>query len=316
MYLLFPNLFSDDTLETETYILLIIWSIIGLFYFRWIISKDHARRFGKAIIVWIVLLGLIVLMGMTWTGRRDENITINAVQSIQSYYEGTADPATLALDVDTFVQEQLNVLHNSNALNTLFIIGLFAMALGAMLINHLSLRKWESKIAQERDSAREVAYRDSLTGVKSKHAYVEYEKSMAEKIYRQEAGPFAVLVCDVNGLKQVNDTLGHKAGDMYIRSACAMLCQYFKHSPVFRIGGDEFSVILQGQDYDNRHEIVQAFNEQIEKNIGTGNVVASLGMADYLPDTDNTFHGVFTRADSLMYQRKKQLKSKGAVIRD
>ncbi|MBE5808155.1 MAG: APC family permease, partial [Clostridiales bacterium] len=62
VYLLFPNVFSDSTLETETYILLIVWSIIGFFYFRGIISKDKARRFGKAIIVWIALLALIVCM--------------------------------------------------------------------------------------------------------------------------------------------------------------------------------------------------------------------------------------------------------------
>ena len=47
IYLLFPNLFSDDTLETETYLLLIAWSIIGFFYFHRIITKDHARRFGS-----------------------------------------------------------------------------------------------------------------------------------------------------------------------------------------------------------------------------------------------------------------------------
>jgi len=59
-----------------------------------------------------------------------------------------------------------------------------------------------------------------------------------------EAPEFGVIGCDVNGLKKINDTLGHKAGDEYICAACKMLCEYFKHSPVFRIGGDEFVVIL------------------------------------------------------------------------
>jgi len=316
VYLLFPNLFSDDTLETETYILLIVWAIIGFFYFRRIISKDHARRFGKAIIVWIALLALIVFMAMIWSGRRDESITRNAVYGIQSYYEGTADAASLTMSADEYVTRQLDVLHRSNVMNTLIVTGILALALGAMLINHLSLRKWEAQTARERDSAREVAYKDSLTGVKSKHAYVEHEKEMADRIYRGEAGEFAVLVCDVNGLKQINDTLGHKAGDEYIRSASRMISEHFKHSPVFRIGGDEFAVILCGRDYENRRALLDEINARIERNIGTGNVVASLGMADFDPATDNTFHAVFTRADGLMYERKKELKRMGAVTRD
>ena len=315
-YLLFPNIFADYTLETETYILLIVWSIIGFFYFRRVISKDHARRYGKAIIVWISLLALIVFMSMIWSGRRDEAITREAVQEIQSYFTGSADPAILAIPQEEFIGEKLTVLHTSNVLNTTIVSILFVMALGAMLINHFSMRKYEAMTAKERDSARDVAYRDSLTGVKSKHAYVEQEQSMAQKIYSGEVGAFAIVVCDVNGLKFVNDTLGHKAGDMYIRSASQLICEYFKHSPVFRIGGDEFAVILQGQDYENRTGILDALNEQIERNLGTGNVVASLGMAEYRPGIDNTFHAVFTRADALMYERKKQLKAMGAKTRD
>ena len=95
-----------------------------------------------------------------------------------------------------------------------------------------------------------------------------------------------------------------------------MLCEYFKHSPVFRIGGDEFTVMLQGRDYQTRDEIMKDINEKIEENIGGGKVVMSLGLAVYDPMTDQSFHEVFKRADGLMYERKMQLKSMGAVTRD
>ena len=58
IYLLFPHLFGEALLETETYILVMVWTVIGFFYFRWIIKNDQSRRFGKAIIVWIALLAL------------------------------------------------------------------------------------------------------------------------------------------------------------------------------------------------------------------------------------------------------------------
>ena len=314
IYLLFPNLFSDDTLETETYILLIIWSIIGLFYFRRIIAKDQARRFGKAIIVWITFLALLVFMGMIWSGRRDESITRQTIYGIQAYFEGRS-PLSQSVSPNNFIRNQIDTLHNSNVLNNLIVIFMFILALGAMLINHISMQRWESQTARERDSAREVAYKDPLTGVKSKHAYVESEHQMAEQIYHGNAGPFAVVVCDVNGLKHINDTLGHHAGDVYIKSAADMLCEYYAHSPVYRIGGDEFALILQGEDFDKRHEILKQINQTIEENLGTGNVVASLGMTDFDPETDNTFHSVFTRADGLMYERKLELKQKGAHVR-
>ena len=316
IYLLFPNLFSDMTLETETYILLIIWSIIGFFYFRSIISKDHARRFGKAIIVWITLLALVVFMSMIWSGRRDESITTNAIYNVQSYYEHTADPSILSLDSEAFIQQQIATVHQSNIINTVIVLGLFILALGAMIINHYSMKQWESKAVKERDDAREVAYKDPLTGVGSKHAYVEYERKMAEHIYNNDNVEFGVIVCDVNGLKNINDTLGHKAGDIYIQDACRLICDYFKHSPVFRVGGDEFAIILQGKDFDNRHEILKELNKVIEKNVGTTNVVASLGLAEFDPDTDNTFHAVFTKADARMYERKQELKKMGAITRD
>lgn len=316
VYLLFPNLFSDDMLATETYILLIVWSIIGFFYFRRIIARDHARHFGKAIIVWIALVAVIVLMALIWSSRTEEGVMSDAVRAVSDYYHGAAEPAAAALSEETFIAQQLARLKTSNQLTTLIVAGLFGLALAAMLINHLSLRKYEAETVKERDKAREVAYKDSLTGVKSKHAYVEEEQAISEQIYSGEAGEFAVVVCDVNGLKHINDTLGHKAGDAYIRSACEMICEYYKHSPVFRIGGDEFAIILRGQDYEYRHEILEAINRQIEQHLNTGNVVASLGMADFDPETDNTFHAVFSRADGLMYERKQELKRMGAITRD
>ena len=316
VYLLFPNLFSDDTLETETYLLLIAWSIIGFFYFRRIIAKDHARRFGKAIIVWIALLALIIVMALIWAGRMEDSSMAGIIRSVGAYYSGTADAPTLALSEEAFLSAQIDHVHAANNRTVLVLVGLFGLAFAAMLINHLSLRKYEAETKKERDKARDVAYRDSLTGVRSKHAWVEEESSMAEKIYNGEAGEFGIVVCDVNGLKHINDTLGHKAGDTYICSACRLICEYYDHSPVFRIGGDEFAVLLQGQDYENRHRILTAINEHIEQNIGTNNVVASLGMAEFDPERDNTFHAVFTRADALMYERKQELKAMGARTRD
>ena len=119
---------------------------------------------------------------------------------------------------------------------------------------------------------------------------------------------------DINGLKHVNDTQGHAAGDRLIKDACAMICEYFPHGAVFRIGGDEFVVILQGKGYDTMSEVMCAFNRRVEENIRENGVVISLGFA-VLEREDRRLRDVFERADRMMYDRKTELKSMGAPTR-
>ena len=196
------------------------------------------------------------------------------------------------------------------------VLGVFAVSLAAMFSNWRYLRRCEEETSRELGTVKTIAYRDPLTGVKSKHAFVEAETEMDRAIDCCQAQEFAVLICDVNGLKHINDTLGHQAGDEYIREAGRLICETFKHSPVFRTGGDEFVVLINGLDYPQRQSLVEGFNRQVEANIGTGRVVISAGLTDFIPGEDHSFLHVFERADRLMYERKQQLKSMGAVTRD
>jgi len=157
-------------------------------------------------------------------------------------------------------------------------------------------------------SATEAAYRDPLTGVKSKHAYNEAEQTTDELIAKGEAEPFAMVLCDVNGLKAVNDTLGHAAGDELIRSACREICNVFAHSPVYRYGGDEFVVILRGGDYERRVELVSTIEALSRENTKTGDVTIACGMSEYVAGEDGATRAVFERADAAMYELKKSLK--------
>ncbi len=167
--------------------------------------------------------------------------------------------------------------------------------------------KKEKKQEKELDSAWEKAYTDPLTGVKNKFAYLEEESRIEEKIMEGTLKNFALIVFDLNGLKDVNDTKGHDEGDRYIKQGCDLICQIFKRSPVFRIGGDEFVAFLEGENYKNRESLLKDFNRQIEKNYSEGKVVVSSGLDEFLSGDDN-FLSVFERADKKMYERKRLLK--------
>ena len=166
----------------------------------------------------------------------------------------------------------------------------------------------EQEYAKNLTQARNQANRDALTGVKNKHAYADTEAQLDRHIKEKQSVEFAISIFDVNGLKKVNDTQGHQAGDQYIRKGCQIICNIFKHSPVFRIGGDEFAVISQGDDYKNAESLLEKVAELNEKNAATGDVTLAGGMAKYCNDC--SVADVFKRADALMYENKKMLKTR------
>ena len=167
----------------------------------------------------------------------------------------------------------------------------------------------EQEYARNLSAARRMATIDSLTGIKNKHAYAQWEEKINEKIGGGAQEPFAVVVCDVNNLKAVNDLYGHKEGDACIRNACAKICKVFDHSPVFRIGGDEFVVLLSGDDYSRREALMEQINAVPEDRtqIRIGATIAS-GMAEYDKYRHYSLLSVFEEADKAMYERKQALK--------
>ena len=157
-------------------------------------------------------------------------------------------------------------------------------------------------------TAMDLANKDALTKVKNKHAYTQAVKELDEKA-RSCNAKYAIVVMDINGLKHINDTQGHHAGDEYIKASSHIICTVFKHSPVFRIGGDEFTVLLTGHDFDEREHLLERFEDIVTCNAKKGLANLAFGMATYDKDLDSSIEAVFERADKAMYENKKQFKA-------
>ena len=127
--------------------------------------------------------------------------------------------------------------------------------------------------------------------------------------------PFGLVVCDTNNLKKINDSFGHVAGDEYIKKSAMLLCDTFVHSPVFRIGGDEFVVFLRGNDYSNKDELMKTLRARVQGNllVKSEPILAS-GMAEFDPETDTLVSDIFDRADKDMYINKRELKKEEKQI--
>ena len=159
------------------------------------------------------------------------------------------------------------------------------------------------------NAAIKMASKDPLTSVGNSNAYKQAEQEYNTKLANGEITNFSVVFCDVNDLKITNDTLGHAAGDMLIKYVSSTICSMFKHSPVFRVGGDEFVVFLSGEDFDNREALFKDLRTLNRKQAAAGKNVFSCGMATFNPETDFSVASVIERADSMMYYNKRELKA-------
>lgn len=156
---------------------------------------------------------------------------------------------------------------------------------------------------------------DPLTHVKNRTAYNQKEKEYDSLIANDGSSLcFSIGVFDINNLKTINDTYGHEKGDAYIQNSCQFLCDAYKHSPVYRIGGDEFAVIFTGHDRENQYKILETMYDEMRKINDTEELLErkiSLagGISEYDSMTDKCFADVFKRADAIMYEKKAEMKA-------
>ena len=164
------------------------------------------------------------------------------------------------------------------------------------------------------DDMDKLAMNDALTGLRNKTSY-DREVRRIEKTISTGEAKFGIAMIDLNFLKRTNDTYGHDKGNISIKSLSDVVCQIFAHSPVFRIGGDEFVVVLEKQDLKNINNLTDIFNKTLERFAKDETlspwerISASIGYAVYDAEQDKCVEDVFKRADKEMYKRKQAMKA-------
>ena len=165
------------------------------------------------------------------------------------------------------------------------------------------------ELADEMDRMANI---DALTKVRNKRAY-DLEIARLDQEIQNGKTACGLAMIDLNYLKQTNDTYGHEKGNEILQLLCQTICFVFKHSPVFRVGGDEFVVILENHDYEHLEELKEQFEQELQRLRDSGEPIsAAAGYALYDPAVDRNIESVFQRADALMYERKKQMKAERA----
>ena len=173
-----------------------------------------------------------------------------------------------------------------------------------------------SETRQVANEMTELANKDGLTGVRNKISYDRQCVELNKQISNKEDLQFGIAMIDLNYLKNINDDFGHDSGDSALIKLCNIICTIFAHSPVYRIGGDEFVVILKGYDYINADKLIKEFNTKIEglheddELLPAEKVSAAIGYSKYNKKQDTSVDDVFKRADKAMYERKHEMKER------
>ena len=169
-----------------------------------------------------------------------------------------------------------------------------------------SIRR-EQQQTRELEKASYLAHLDSLTKCLNYLAFQEVKDEISLKI-KNNTNDFALAMCDLNDLKNINDDEGHIVGDEYLIKTAHILKDMFPHSRIYRIGGDEFFVVIEGEDYENRYSLVDALKAVSVTNQKYNAPVIAIGLAE-LNENIHDFSSMFVEADKAMYEHKKLLKT-------
>lgn len=202
----------------------------------------------------------------------------------------------------------------------IFLITLIISMLWLIVVqNRLIRAKKEAK--EHSMKAQELSNRvfvDALTSVRNKGGYDDYILHLKERIKKKDVVEFGICMFDCDNLKVINDNYGHEKGDVYLKTAAKAICEVFQHSPVFRIGGDEFTLILLNEDFKNRTELINLFkvncntvNEQA--NNDWEQIHISIGLAISELSNMASVDDVMRKADQLMYENKRKRKGSKEV---
>lgn len=257
----------------------------------------------KLTIILTILIALICAMFIPYVHRRITNPIKMLSSTARQYGQKNEGEKNVFNELRIHTGDEIEILHKS------------MIQMENDIDNYItSLTRTEQQLT----SVQQQAQRDSLTGIRNRTAY-DKEIEKLEEEAKNGLTEYGIGMIDLNFLKYLNDTYGHEQGNTAIIGLTKLVCKVFAHSPVFRIGGDEFAVILKNDDYKNINELEKIFNDRLselaadESLLPWEKISAAFGYAMFDPATDKSTDDVFKRADQNMYERKKAMKAERTI---
>lgn len=192
------------------------------------------------------------------------------------------------------------------------IINIVAFILTTITIAYRNYRVTTTEFKQAK-KLEEMSYVDELTGLLNERSYINEVTEIEESINKEEDIAFAVILMDVNNLKATNDKYGHRFGCSLVVRCGHTLPTLFNSSNMYHIGGDEFLVIVRGEDYSNFEATMKKFDETMLYslvNYEGKELIFSVARGYSVYQKGQRYKDVLQIADNAMYENKKYLKEK------
>jgi two-component system cell cycle response regulator len=250
-----------------------------------------ARRTPDAILLDVTMP---LVDGLSYLRRLRENEVTRAIPVllISSRHESSTQVTGLEQGADDYVTKPFNY-----------------PVLFARLQTHLRVRSLMSELEDQKRLLQQIATHDELTGALNRRALMHNLETEMVRTLRY-GRPLSVLMVDLDGFKQVNDTMGHAAGDEMLREVCRRILISLRDADVFgRIGGDEFGIILPETDLEHAMRVGERLRNSVvsrpvELAQGKHIISASVGAATLPLGFDMTATRLFSRADTALYEAK------------
>ena len=272
------------------------------------IDAGRYRYIKMSILVALIAGAILSVMMSLWLRKR----VANPIQRISKSATSFADKCHDIKDPDVISFDNPDI-HTNDEIEDL------ANALSSMCDDMRAYTKELILVDREMGTLKKkiekmdhMAYTDNLTGAGNKAAYEKQITHIDWDIVTGDAH-FAIVMIDLNYLKRVNDNFGHDRGNMYIKNLYAVLNQVFREDKIFRVGGDEFVVILRGSRVKEAQPLVKDLKQKMIRFMKDSNldpwdrVSAAIGLCIYDPMLHNEANDVFKDADSDMYREKKAM---------
>lgn len=173
-----------------------------------------------------------------------------------------------------------------------FLFSYVAISISICIIYVLLQSNHMNELRLRENLLKEISYIDQLTGLLNRRA-CDRDVALIKK-----DDNVSIVFCDLNGLKQINDEKGHKAGDRFLISFSDIITKHFPHDSVYRISGDEFVVVARNMDKEEFEQNINHLRQEIDENAG----IAALGT---ITGTGDTIPELVKKAEMSMYADKK-----------
>jgi diguanylate cyclase (GGDEF)-like protein len=271
-----------------------IYAVLIIFFLSIIVGGYHLHVILSIVLVMVKSIYLVSIAFYSWIkGNRSARFFLLGTSS------GLVGAFVTALTVMSFIPYTY-ITYKASDMGMFIDVVLLSIALAdRMKITH------EEKLTAEKE-----AKTDALTGLLNRRSYDEIIKSEDRRLHRYHRN-FSVMILDIDDFKVVNDTYGHHEGDRQLKCVASIIKENMRENDyAFRMGGDEFVLLLPETNEDQAYHIAQHMRREIE-NMNTEHsftISSSFGISEFKLNDEN-LEIVIKRADEILYQAKKSGKN-------